>query len=93
MSQYVTKIRTESGDLQIDYNALANLPKSDDSLTQSGSFADAKATGDTINTVQDRVQELVGNTPVSEQISAQIDIVKPICLQLTLRMQNEAMLI
>ena len=27
MSQYVKKIRTESGDLQIDYNALANLPK------------------------------------------------------------------
>lgn len=26
MSQYVTKIRTEAGDLQIDYNALANLP-------------------------------------------------------------------
>lgn len=27
MSQYVTKIRTEAGDLQIDYNALANLPE------------------------------------------------------------------
>ena len=26
MSQYVTKIRTEQGDKQIDYNALANLP-------------------------------------------------------------------
>jgi hypothetical protein len=26
MAQYITKIRTESGDLQIDYNALANLP-------------------------------------------------------------------
>lgn len=26
MSDYVTRIRTESGDLQIDYNALANLP-------------------------------------------------------------------
>ena len=26
MAQYVTKIRTESGDLQIDYNALANKP-------------------------------------------------------------------
>lgn len=26
MSQYVKKIRTEAGDLQIDYNALANLP-------------------------------------------------------------------
>lgn len=27
MSQYVTKIRTDQGDLQIDYNALANLPE------------------------------------------------------------------
>jgi hypothetical protein len=26
MAQYVTKIRTKTGDLQIDYNALANLP-------------------------------------------------------------------
>lgn len=26
MAQYVKKIRTDSGDLQIDYNALANLP-------------------------------------------------------------------
>ena len=26
MAQYITKIRTENGDLQIDYNALANLP-------------------------------------------------------------------
>jgi hypothetical protein len=26
MAQYITKIRTESGDKQIDYNALANLP-------------------------------------------------------------------
>lgn len=26
MSQYITKIRTENGDMQIDYNALANLP-------------------------------------------------------------------
>ena len=26
MAQYVTKIRTDAGDLPIDYNALANLP-------------------------------------------------------------------
>lgn len=29
MAQYITKIRTESGDKQIDYNALANLPNLD----------------------------------------------------------------
>lgn len=30
MSQYITRIRTASGDLQIDYNALANIPTIDD---------------------------------------------------------------
>lgn len=33
MSQYVTKVRTNQGDLQVDYNALANLPD----LSQGGS--------------------------------------------------------
>lgn len=59
MAQYVQRIRTESGDLQIDYQALANLPKSDPTLSQEGSFADAKATGDTINnTVNTAITEL-----------------------------------
>ena len=49
MAQYITRIRTSSGDLQIDYQALANLPESDTTLTNEGSFADAKATGDAIN--------------------------------------------
>lgn len=49
MAEYVTKIRTENGDLQIDYNALANLPASDKTLSKSGGFADAKATRDAID--------------------------------------------
>ena len=52
MSQYITKIRTESGDLQIDYNALANIPESDTSLSKDGKFADAKAAGAAIDNVQ-----------------------------------------
>lgn len=48
MDQYITKVKTDVGDLQIDYNALANLPKSDVTLTQDEAFADAKATGDAI---------------------------------------------
>jgi hypothetical protein len=51
MAEYITKIRTESGDKQIDYNALANLPKSDSTLSQSGKFADAKTTGDKIKKI------------------------------------------
>ena len=53
MSQYVTRIRTSSGDLQIDYDSLANLPESDSTLTKQGSFADAKATGGAIGEVKD----------------------------------------
>lgn len=37
MAQYVTKVRTEHGDLQIDYNALANKPAS---LPANGGNAD-----------------------------------------------------
>lgn len=39
MSQYVTKIRTNQGDKQIDYNALANLPTiSNPNLLVNGDF-------------------------------------------------------
>lgn len=51
MSTYIKRIRTASGDLQIDYNALANLPTTDTALTTSGKAADAKAVGDKLNTM------------------------------------------
>lgn len=51
MSTYIKKIRTASGDLQIDYNALANLPTTDTDLTTSGKAADAKVVGDKFNTM------------------------------------------
>lgn len=39
MSQYITKIRTDQGDKQIDYNALANLPTiSNPNLLINGDF-------------------------------------------------------
>ena len=39
MPQYVKKIRTEAGDLQIDYNSLANLPQvSNQNLLINGDF-------------------------------------------------------
>lgn len=49
MANYIKKIRTDIGDLQIDYEALVNLPKSDTTLSKSGKFADAKVVGDKIN--------------------------------------------
>lgn len=59
MADYVTKVRTERGDLQIDYEALANLPKSDTTLTQSGAFADAQVTGDKIAAAQSTADSAV----------------------------------
>lgn len=58
MAEYITKVRTESGDMQIDYRALANLPKSDATLTQQGGFADAKAAGDAIKTTNESITQL-----------------------------------
>ena len=47
--QTITAIRTQNGDLPIDYRALANKPNIDKSLTVSGDVADAKAVGDKIS--------------------------------------------
>ena len=62
MAEYITRIRTESGDMQIDYNALANLPQSDSTLSQSGKFADAKITGDKIKNINTDI------TSINEEI-------------------------
>lgn len=45
MGDYIKKIRTTTGDKQIDYTALANLPISDKTLSKVGEFADAAAVG------------------------------------------------
>lgn len=61
LSDYIKKIRTSNGDKQIDYEALANLPtipSVDTSLTNEGAAADSKATGDAINLVNARVDNL-----------------------------------
>jgi hypothetical protein len=58
MADYVTRVRTERGDLQIDYNALANLPETDKTLTKSGECADAKVTGDKINKLTEDLKAL-----------------------------------
>lgn len=50
--------------------------QTDDTLTKVGHAADAKATGDAINQLQtniDEVARLVGDTPVSEQITNAIE--------------------
>lgn len=61
MSNLIKKIRTQSGDAQIDYEALANLPTSDKTLTQEGSFADAKEVGDRLSQLSDEIGDLKEN--------------------------------
>lgn len=69
---YINKIRTTDGDLQIDYEALANLPVSDTTLTLEGSFADAKVTGDKITKLSEEIVDLQTTlTGVSELIGGE----------------------
>lgn len=58
---YITRIRTQTGDKQIDYNSLANLPKikdinTDTTFTKIGVPADAKAVGDALTNKIDKIQ-------------------------------------
>lgn len=55
----ITRIRTTEGDLQIDYSAIANPPAIDASLTKSGAAADAKAVRDQIDSINNRITEIV----------------------------------
>ena len=55
---YIQTIQTKDGPTQIDYNALANLPKSDKTLTLPGSFADAKAVGDKLKILEEQIAAL-----------------------------------
>lgn len=70
MSNLIKKVKTQSGDAQIDYKALANLPTSDKTLTQEGSFADAKEVGDRLSKLSDEIENLSKNGLTTEQINA-----------------------
>jgi hypothetical protein len=61
MADYVTKLRTEDGDKQIDYLALANLPIIDATLSKQGALADAKAVGDSIQNINKEMTNVVQN--------------------------------
>lgn len=64
MSDYIKRIRTSTGDKQIDYTALANLPTIpnpvdlDTTLTQTGKAADAKIVGDKLDLVNSSISEI-----------------------------------
>ena len=70
MSNLIKKIRTQSGDAQIDYEALANLPTSDKTLTQEGSFADAKEVGDRLSSFSDDIANKEESGTAESKVSA-----------------------
>ena len=70
MADYIKRIRTENGDMQIDYQALANLPKSDTGLSISGAFADAKITGDKFKAVNLIIDNIMNGKTTAPTISA-----------------------
>lgn len=70
MSNLIKKIRTQSGDAQIDYESLANLPAPDKTLTQEGKAADAKEVGDRLSQLSDEIANLSKNGLTTEQINA-----------------------
>lgn len=73
MANYIKRVRTDVGDLQIDYESLANLPKSDTTLSKSGEFADSKAVGDAILSITPEtigainVKNIVNSLDVTEE--------------------------
>lgn len=74
MSEYITKIRTEQGDKQIDYRYLANLPTIDTSLKLSGQPADAQATGMAINNLQESLNTFENKSDIAvNEIHTRID--------------------
>ena len=60
MAEYIKKIRTDKGDFQIDYEALANLPVSDLTLSVYRAFADAKIVGDRFYLVNEDMKKING---------------------------------
>ena len=58
---YITRIKTKTGDKQIDYKSLANLPKEikiDSGLEKEGQAADSKAVGDASKELKNEINEI-----------------------------------
>lgn len=64
MSNLIKRIKTDQGPLQIDYNALANLPTIpviDETFAVSGQAADAKAVGDALDNMNNNINTRFSN--------------------------------
>lgn len=70
MSNLIKKIRTQSGDAQIDYESLANLPVPDKTLTQEGKAADAKEVGDRLSKLSDEIENKEASGTAEAKVTA-----------------------
>ena len=85
MSQYINKIRTDQGDLQIDYNALANLPTiSNPNLLINGDFQIWQR-GESFSDIANKytadrwmIKNAKSNTPLVEK-SVATPTAEPVC--------------
>ena len=89
MFNWIKKIRTQSGDAQIDYESLANLPVPDKTLTQEGKAADAKEVGDRLGQLSDEIANQVEWGVITEgevfELSTDEESSEPIpCTSITL---------
>lgn len=60
--KYINLIRTNQGDLPVNYDALYNKPESDTKLETAGAFADAQVVGSKINQLQGSINNLNSNS-------------------------------
>lgn len=77
MAEYLTAIRTSNGDLPFDYNSLANLPKTDSTLTKPGAFADAQKVGNKISEINTQINNItnrIDNMPDNSHKHSATDI-------------------
>ena len=77
----IQRIKTTSGNTPIDYETLANLPVPDKSLEggmnkEYGFFADAKATGDRLSSLEDILRD--GNDLTQKNLIQEINIINNI---------------
>jgi hypothetical protein len=77
---YVGGTSKDDADRLVKFSEIPEGSAIDASLTQSGQAADAKSTGDAINSIK----TLIGDAKVSDQINNAVTAIKPKCTSITL---------
>lgn len=71
MADLIKKIRTETGDLQIDYNALANLPIIPSKISQLTNDSGYVKTDEVVNIIEEqKLENVTANTITVNTITA-----------------------